>query len=343
MYNIIPGHIGFLFFLCYLKMSTVPCQQPSTTVTMLEFGRIAKKVIDIEAEFELTAEGHINPFNKANKPVTGNWIQNLLKRYGVYQNINNLVLYQQAFIHTSYTIPYVKEVCLRDNVNIKPNPDGCMLLAEQSYERMEFLGDTIVDAIIGNYVYTRFQGCQEGFLSTMKKQLVSRWTLGYLSEKCGFGEYMVISKTLDDKQNGRADIKRLCDVFEAFIAAIYLDFNQDKHGFLSSFYSGPGFQVAEKFIINLIEHEETYLDMTALITDDGNYKIKLRNYYRRTRQTDLIYTVITEPGTSGDIWKCNVVTKRNKDDILGTGTGVTKKEAEFNCAHNVLQSLGLLD
>lgn len=327
-------------------MSITQVQQPSTTITMLEFGRIAKKVIDIEEEFELTAEGHINPFNKANKPVTINWIQNLLKRYGVYQNINNLELYQQAFIHTSYTVPYIKEVCLRDNVNIKPNPDGCMLLAEKSYERMEFLGDTIVDAIIGNYVYTRFQGCQEGFLSTMKKQLVSRWTLGYLSEKCGFGEYMVISKTLDDRQNGRSDIKRLCDVFEAFIAAIYLDFNQEKHGFLSAFYSGPGFQVAEKFIINLIEHDETFLDMTALITDDGNYKIKLRNYYRRTRQTDLIYNVITEPGTDGtygDIWKCNVVTKRNKDDILGTGTGLTKKEAEFNCAHSVLQILGLLD
>lgn len=314
----------------------------STTVAELNFGRIAKKVVDIEAEFELSAEGQINPFNKANKPISSNWVQNLLKRYGVYQNINSLALYQQAFIHTSYTVPYVKEVCVRDNVNIKPNPDGCMLLAEESYERMEFLGDTIIDAIIGNYVFTRFRECREGFLSTMKKQLVSRWTLGYLAEKCGFGEYMVISKTLDDKQSGRADIKRLCDVFEAFIAAIYLDFNQEKHGFLASFMSGPGFQVAEKFIINLIEHDETYLDMTALITDDGNYKIKLRNYYRRTRQTELIYTLIepTDPDND-DLWKCSVVTKRNKDEKLGSGSGITKKDAEYDCARNVLISLGL--
>lgn len=314
----------------------------STTVAELNFGRIAKKVVDIEAEFELSAEGQINPFNKANKPISSNWVQNLLKRYGVYQNINNLALYQQAFIHTSYTVPYVKEVCVRDNVNIKPNPDGCMLLADESYERMEFLGDTIIDAIIGNYVFTRFRECREGFLSTMKKQLVSRWTLGYLAEKCGFGEYMVISKTLDDKQCGRTDIKRLCDIFEAFVAAIYLDFNQEKHGFLASFMSGPGFQVAEKFLINLIEHDETYLDMTALITDDGNYKIKLRNYYRRTRQTELIYTFI-EPDNTDELWKCSVVTKRNKDEKLGTGSGSTKKEAEYDCAKNVLISLGLLE
>ena len=49
---------------------------------------VSKKVIDLQ-EYELTAEGHINPFNKNNKPVTTNWVQNLLKKYGIYQNINN--------------------------------------------------------------------------------------------------------------------------------------------------------------------------------------------------------------------------------------------------------------
>jgi ribonuclease-3 len=320
--------------------STPILYPPSTVVSELKFGLIASKVIDIETDYELTADGLINPFNKANKPLTTNWVQNLLKKYGIYQNINNLELYQQAFIHTSYTVPYVREVCLRDNVMIKENPDGCMLLAQKSYERMEFLGDTIIDAIIGNYVFTRFPDGSEGFLSTMKKQLVSRWTLGHLAEKCGFGEYMVISKTMDDKQGARNDIKKLCDVLEAFIAAIYLDFNREKHGFLASFLSGPGFQVAEKFLIQLIEAPDTYLDMTALITDDGNYKIKLRNYYRRTRQTDLIYTLSEE---SSGIWQCQITTKRNRDTIIATGTGKDKKEAEYTCAYVGLKSLGLVD
>lgn len=318
----------------------------STVVTELNFDRIAKKVIDIESEYELTGEGRINPFNKNNKPITTNWVQNLLKKYGVYQNINNLSLYQQAFVHTSYTVPYIKEVCVRDNVLIKENPDGCMLLADESYERMEFLGDTIIDAIIGNYVFTRFQGCNEGFLSTMKKQLVSRWTLGYLAEKCGFGEYMVISKTIEDKQAGRKEIKKLCDVFEAFIAAVYLDFGKEKHGFLASFLSGPGYQVAEKFIVHLIEAEDTNLDMTALITDDGNYKQKLRNYYRRTRQTELIYNVMEQHGvnTRGNepAWLCQVYTRKNKNICIGTGGGSTQKDAEFNAAYNILKEFSLI-
>lgn len=330
----------------------------STVIKELNFDLIAKKVIDIEKDYELTAEGRINPFNKNNKPVTTNWVQNLLKKYGVYQNINNLGIYQQAFIHTSYTIPYVKEVCIRDNVLIKDNPDGCMLLADCSYERMEFLGDTIIDAIIGNYVYSRFQECNEGFLSTMKKQLVSRWTLGYLAEKCGFGEYMVISKTIEDKQSGRTEIKKLCDVFEAFIAAICIDFNNDKHvnpncntnGGNNIYWhlSGPGFQIAEKFIINLIEANDTYLDMTALITDDGNYKTKLRNYFRRTRQTDLIYITteqyeINTKGNPSEAWLCSVYTKKNKDILLGVGTGKTQKDAEYNAAYNILKTLNLIE
>lgn len=302
---------------------------------------IAKRVINLE-DYELTEEGRVNPFNKANKAININYVQNLLKRYGVYQNINNLELYQQAMIHTSYTIPYIKEICLRDNVGIKENPDGCMLLAEQSYERMEFLGDTIIDAIIGNYVYTRFPDSNEGFLSTIKKQLISRWTLGRLAEVCGLGEFMVVSKTIDDKQQARQDIKRLCDVFEAFVAAIYLDFNVEKHGFLSSFLTGPGFQVAEKFVIGLLEHPDTLIDMTELITDDGNYKIKLRNYLRRMKQTDPVYTSVEDPVTN--IVTTTVTTKRNKDAVLGSAVGPTIKDAEHNAAKMVLQQcFGITD
>ena len=306
---------------------------------------VSKKVIDLQ-EYELTAEGHINPFNKNNKPVTTNWVQNLLKKYGIYQNINNLEYYQQAFIHTSYTTPYIKQVCLRDNVGIKENPDGCMLLADDSYEKMEFLGDTIIESIIGYYIYRRFPDGNEGFLSTMKKQLISRWVLGHLAEKCNFGEYMVISKTLDDKQNARNDIKKMCDILEAFIAAIYLDFNKEKHGFLSQFHSGPGYQVAEKFLINLLEHPDTLLDMTSFITDDGNFKTKLRNYLRRSKQTDAIYT--TEEGEFEDNntsfkYRSKLSTKKNKSKILMTAYGNHPKEAEQNVAKLYLVSEDIID
>ena len=165
--------------------------------------KVLEKVIDITEQFEITPEGRINPFNKNNVPVTKNWIENLLKKYGVFKNINSLQIYQQALVHTSYTIPYIKEVCIRDKVEIKTNPDGCMLLQTKSYERLEFLGDTLLDAILGSYLYRRFPSGNEGFLSLMKKKLVNRWVIGELSKKCELPTYMIISKTLDDKQNAK--------------------------------------------------------------------------------------------------------------------------------------------
>ena len=180
----------------------------------------------------------------------------------------------------------------------------------------------------------------------MKKQLISRWTLGHLAEKCGLGEYMVISKTLELKQDGRKDIKRLCDVFEAFVGAIYLDFNKEKHGFLANFLSGPGFQVAEKFVINLIEHPDTLIDMTSLITDDGNYKIKFKNWLRRMRQTDPIYSVVA----TGDdqrqpalLWTVKITSRRTREQVLGQGEGRTHKDAEYAAALDALQKVGAMD
>lgn len=271
---------------------------------------VGRAAVDI-SEYEVVAAGVINPFNRKNKPVTTNWVQNLLKRYGIYQNINNLELYQQAFVHTSYTVAHVKEVCIRDNVAIKTNPDGCMLLSDSSYERLEFLGDTIIDAIMGSYVFRRFPEGNPGFLTMIKKQLISRWTLSRIAEVCGMGEYIVISKTLDDKHDGRQDVKRLCDVLEAFIGALYLDFNGDKHGFLASFMSGPGYQVAEKLIIGVLESPVSLIDMTGLITDDGNHEAKLRNLLRRWKRTDMVHDTKQDLRTGE--WVCLVYTRRDMD------------------------------
>lgn len=283
--------------------------QFATDVEQLDtsIGRVA---VDV-TEYEVVAAGVINPFNRNNKPITTNCVQNLLKKYGIYQNINNLELYQQAMIHSSYTVAHVKEVCIRDNVSIKNNPDGCMLLSNDSYERLEFLGDTIIDAVIGAYVFRRFPDGTPGFLTMIKKQLISRWTLARISEVCGLPEYMVLSKTLDDKHDGRRDVKRMCDVLEAFVGAIYMDFNDDKHGFLASFLSGPGYQVAEKFILNVLENPTTLIDMTALITDEGDHIAKLRNLLRRWKRTDPVYDTTQNP-TTGE-WSTLIYTRRDMD------------------------------
>ena len=285
--------------------------------------------------------GFINPFNKVNKLLSKNIIQNILKKYGIFQNINNIELYQDAMVHESYTIGKIKEVCSRDNVKIVKNPDGCVLLREHSYERLEFLGDAVIENIIVSYLYKRYPEQREGFLSSMKMNLVNRITLGHLSKILGLHEYLVIGRTLDDLQNAREDDKILCDVFEAFIAAIYLDFNNDKHGVLSSFMSGIGYHVAELFLINLIEDEATQLDITTLILDDRNYKNKIIKLLKRIHKYNPIFKVIkSDVSKSGEQIITVALVNPNTKEIISEGKGQNNKKAEQDASKNALIKMG---
>ena len=299
-----------------------------------------------QVSYELVAtpdelvSGFINPFNKVNKLITKNAVQNILKKYGVYQNINNLDLYQDAMVHESYTISKIKEVCSRDNVKIVKNPDGCVLLRENSYERLEFLGDAVIENIIVSYLFRRYPDQREGFLSTMKMNLVNRITLGHLAKVIGLQDYLVIGKTLDDLQKAREEDKILCDIFEAFIAAIYLDFNSDKHGFLNSFMSGAGYQVAEMFLINLIEDENSQLDITTFILDDRNYKNKIVKLIKRLHKYNPTFKVVKNDMINGEnIIIIQLINPGNKE-ILGQGKGNNIKKAEQDASKNALIKLG---
>jgi ribonuclease-3 len=287
--------------------------------------------------------GYLNPFNKVNKLLTKNAVQNILKKYGVFQNINNLDLYQDAMVHESYTIGKIKEICARDNVKPVKNPDGCLLLRERSYERLEFLGDAVIENIIVSYLYRRYPDQREGFLSTMKVNLVNRITLGHLAKVIGLHEYLVIGRTLDDLQNAREEDKILCDIFEAFIAAIYLDFNNDKHGFLNSFISGAGYQVAELFLINLIEDESAQLDMTTFILDDRNYKNKIVKLIKRINKYNPEFRVSKNDvaKTGETIITVQLFNPKNKD-IIAEGKGQNIKKAEQDASKNALIKLGYI-
>ena len=285
--------------------------------------------------------GYINPFNKVNKLMTKNTVQNILKKYKIFQNINNLDLYQDAMVHESYTINKIKNVCSRDNVKIVKNPDGCVLLRERSYERLEFLGDAVIENIIVSYLYRRYPDQREGFLSSMKMNLVNRITLGHLSKVIGLHEYLIIGRTLDDLQNAREEDKILCDIFEAFIAAIYLDFNTEKHGVLSAFLSGTGYQIAELFLINLIEDEASQLDITTFILDDRNYKnkiIKLIKQLNKYNPTFKIYK--SDISKSGEQIMTVQLINPNTKEVISEGKGQNMKKAEQDASKNALIKMG---
>jgi ribonuclease-3 len=244
-------------------------------------------------------------------------------------------------VHESYTIGKIKTICSRDNVKIVKNPDGCVLLRERSYERLEFLGDAVIENIIVSYLYRRYPDQREGFLSSMKMNLVNRITLGHLAKIIGLNEYLVIGRTLDDLQNAREEDKILCDVFEAFIAAIYLDFNTDKHGVLSSFLSGAGYQIAELFLINLIEDEASNLDITTFILDDRNYKNKIIKLIKQLNKYSPIFKVSkSDVSKSGEQIITVQLINPNSKEVISEGKGQNMKKAEQDASKNALIKLG---
>jgi dsRNA-specific ribonuclease len=99
---------------------------------------------------------------------------------------------------------------------------GVMPLQPECNETYEFLGDTILSSVIGTYLYTRYYDQNEGFLTKTRTKLVRTNTLGELAKRLGFGKFAVISQHVET-EGGRGNMRILEDIFEAFIAAIYLD------------------------------------------------------------------------------------------------------------------------
>ena len=284
----------------------------------------------------------INPFNNKNKLINKNDIQNVLKKYGIFQNINNLGIYQEAFTHESYSLPHIQKAIDRDNLKLADKLDGVAPLQNKSYERLEYLGDAIIEGIISKYLFERYPEEDESFLSRMRVSLVKGMNLAYLSRIVGFGKHLLISRTLEEKENGRMKENILEDIFEAFIGAIFIDFNNDKHGFLSSFYSGAGYQVAEKFLINLIEDENTKINFVDLILNDGNYKNKLVDYYRRIFRTGITFkTSNIEEENNKKKYYIDVY-RNDTNKLISKGSGVDNKTAQHNAAKQCLINLNLL-
>ena len=274
----------------------------------------------------------INPYNSKNLLINKNNIQNILKKYGVFENINNLGIYQQAFVHDSYCISHINRVLERDNVKLVKLQDGIVPLQLSNYERLEYLGDAIIESIISNYLFIRFNTENEGFLSRLRVSLVNRMMLAHLSRTLNLGKYMIISRTIEDKESGRIKESNLEDIFEAFIGAMFLDFNKEK----------KGYQITEKFLINLIEDENTELDLVEHILDDGNYKGKLVKYFKKIHKSSISFRTIESIGNSGDKEITVEVIQDNQKKVLGTGKGCDLKHAQQDACKKTLLNLKLI-
>ena len=223
-----------------------------------------------------------NPFNEKNKEITEQDIINILKKHGISAKPNNLALYQRAFIHRSYTKRPDSEN-KESGIILSDKPDNCISLKTKSNERLEFLGDGVLELITKYYLYRRFPKQDEGFMTEKKIAIVKNEHIGKLALEIGLHEWFVISRTTEEK-NTRTNLKKLGCLFEAFLGALFLDFNKitiyDEHKWFNNvFVCGPGFQMAQIFVENIFEN---YIDWPKLIKTDDNYKNILQVQLQRT-------------------------------------------------------------
>lgn len=237
-----------------------------------------------------------NPYNTENVEITEADVLTILSKFGLPPRVHNFELYRRAFIHRSYVKrPELENELL--NVKLAVKPDNCLKLSTKSNERLEFLGDGVLELVVKYYLYRRFPKEDEGFMTEKKIALVKNEHIGKLSLALGLHKWFVISRHAEER-NTRTNLKKLGCLFEAFIGAIFLDNNKysvtaDSNQFsrlvdeddmyvANSFITGHGFNYAQKFVEAVLEKE---VDWTRLISYDDNFKNQLQVKIQKTFKT----------------------------------------------------------
>lgn len=260
-------------------------------------------------------ETQVTPYNELNRVISHKELENILQSYDVDEPYRNIDIYRQAFVHKSYCTRK-NENFLDGNVNCPPN---CLPLQEESNERLEFLGDSILGKVVAAYLFERYPDENEGFLTKMRTKLVNGKMLAHLSQLVGLKPFILLSKQIEEG-DGRSSVNILEDAFEAFIAAIYMD------------YEDKGDEMARRWILSVIENN---LDFAELIKNNNNYKDLFLKYFQQNfNYIPKFYEMKVE--TINNQKRYTVCIKDNKGNIISLGRGSTKKEAENDASKNGL-------
>jgi dsRNA-specific ribonuclease len=234
-----------------------------------------------------------DPYNPLNKEITKEEVQRILRTYGIDLPINNFELYRRAFIHRSY-IKYPMVENQRNNIVILPKPDDCLPLYSKSNERLEFVGDGVLECIAKFELYRRFPKENEGFMTEKKIALVKNESIGRLALEMGLNKWFILSKHAETKQT-RTNLKKLGCLFESFLGAIFLDFGRlEIKDDIFKGLMGPGFQLSHRFISAVFER---HVDWMSLIQNDDNYKNILQVRIQKEFKVTPYYMEIEEHNT----------------------------------------------
>jgi dsRNA-specific ribonuclease len=221
-------------------------------------------------------------------------------------------------------------------------------------------------------LYRRFPKADEGFMTEKKIAIVKNEAIGKIALEMGLHKWLILSKHAEEKKI-RTNLKKLGCLFESFIGALFLDFNKivvkdENNWFQTMFVTGPGFQMAQKFIENVFEK---HIDWVALIQNDDNYKNILQVKIQKAFKVTPHYLEIehdAELGYKMGVYLClgqpiyqvnytdavNMSVHKNFKSIqdyvaengkafifLGEGQHKIKRKAEQIACNEALQALGI--
>lgn len=222
-----------------------------------------KDVNDLEDGDEPTVMLIYNPTNHLVTPAI---IMGILQKCQVNYRPRDLSIFQRGLTHQSYVV-------ITDPSIVYERLGYCVELQPESNERLEYLGDAVIGAIISSYLFHRYQKEDEGFLTKIKTKLVRTNMLAKYSLYLGLNHHMLISKHVEDVCNGRTNERILEDTFEAFMGALFEDIYQNC---LDNY--GQAMQICSDFLIQLMEDTT---DFRPLISVNDNYKELLLQYYHK--------------------------------------------------------------
>lgn len=213
---------------------------------------------------------------------------------------NDLTILRQAFTHRSYLNEHRGEVSVHN-------------------ERLEFLGDAVLELISTHFLYEKFPEKTEGELTAYRAALVNAVTLAEIASQIGMNEFLLLSRG-EAKDQGRARSILLANAIEALIGAIYLD---------------QGYEAAHEFISKYIFPKVEEIVNKKLWRDP---KSTLQEKAQDSEGVTPYYSVVRETGPDHD--KQFIVGVYVKDMLLAQGMGKSKQEAEQDAARNALEEKG---
>ena len=260
------------------------------------------------------------PYNPANRFFTERDIHKILHKHGLpHYRVSNPRVFQTAMVHTTYVRRTEYTTPDGHTAQLAPCPSGVMPLQDESYECLEFEGDSVLGVCVATYLRKKYPEKKQGFLTDARKTLVNNECIGQLSKKIGLDRFYVMSRHNEESAaiNGRNNTKKLGDIFEAFIGALWTD-------------CGNRFQVAYTFVTSVME---AYLDIEEAINETTNYKDLFQKYYQREKKCTPIYEMLSNDPKKNEI---QVVVCDPDGTRLAFGNGSTRKKAEQMAAQQAL-------